>query len=91
MAGLTTQQALDLKAQGLSNEQIDRTARTTGEIIKEIEPEIMDNSISLSDETVYTVLAGMKNVVENGSAAEVFASPEFSAVFGYSGDEEEAE
>ena len=35
MAGLTTQQALDLKAQGLSNEQIDRTARTTGEIIKE--------------------------------------------------------
>ncbi|MGX8688142.1 MAG: HAD-IC family P-type ATPase, partial [bacterium] len=35
MAGLTTQQALDLKAQGLSNEQIDRTARTTGEIVKE--------------------------------------------------------
>ena len=45
---------------------------STGEVVKEFTPEIMDNSISLSDETVYTVLAGMKNVVENGSAAEVF-------------------
>lgn len=32
-----------------------------------------------------------KSVLSQGSAAEVFASPEFSAVFGYSGDEEEAE
>ena len=45
---------------------------STGELVKEAGREIMDNSISLSDETVYTVLAGMKNVVENGSAAEVF-------------------
>ncbi len=45
---------------------------STGEVVKEFEPEIMDNSVTLSDETVYTVLAGMKNVVENGSAAQVF-------------------
>ena len=32
-----------------------------------------------------------KSVLAQGSAAEVFASPEFSAVFGYSGEEEEAE
>ena len=32
-----------------------------------------------------------KSVLSQGSAEEVFASPEFSAVFGYSGDEEEAE
>ncbi len=35
MAGLTSEQVRDLTAQGLTNEQIDRTARTTGEIIKE--------------------------------------------------------
>ena len=32
-----------------------------------------------------------KSVLAQGSAAEVFASPEFSTVFGYSGEEEEAE
>ncbi len=32
-----------------------------------------------------------KSVLAQGSTAEVFASPEFSAVFGYSGEEEEAE
>ena len=32
-----------------------------------------------------------KSVLAQGSAVEVFASPEFSAVFGYSGEEEEAE
>ena len=32
-----------------------------------------------------------KSVLAQGSAEEVFASPEFSAVFGYSGEEEEAE
>ena len=32
-----------------------------------------------------------KSVLAQGSAREVFASPEFSAVFGYSGEEEEAE
>jgi len=45
----------------------------TGEIVKETSPEIMDNSISLSDDVVTTVLGGMKNVIENGSAAQVFA------------------
>ena len=32
-----------------------------------------------------------KSVLAQGPAAEVFASPEFAAVFGYSGAEEEAE
>ena len=32
-----------------------------------------------------------KSVLAQGSAEDVFASPEFSAVFGFSGEEEEAE
>ena len=32
-----------------------------------------------------------KSVLAQGTAHEVFSSPEFSAVFGYSGEEEEAE
>ena len=32
-----------------------------------------------------------KSVLAQGSPADVFASPEFSAVFGFSGEEEEAE
>ena len=32
-----------------------------------------------------------KSVLAQGTASEVFASPEFTAVFGFSGEEEEAE
>jgi len=45
----------------------------TNEIVKEAKPEIMDNSIELSDNVVTTVLGGMSKVIENGSAAQVFA------------------
>lgn len=45
----------------------------TNEILYEAEPEVYDNSIVLSDDVASTVLGAMKNVVENGSAAEVFA------------------
>lgn len=45
-----------------------------GEIIKQVEPEIIDNSITLSDSVVTTVLGAMKDVIENGTSAIVFAN-----------------
>ncbi len=44
----------------------------TDEIVYKSEPEIIDNSVSLSDSVVSTVKNGMKNVMEDGSAARVF-------------------
>lgn len=45
-----------------------------GEVIKETEPEIIGNSIPLSDSVVTTVLGGMREMIENGTSALVFAN-----------------
>ena len=45
----------------------------TDEVIKKVEPEIYDDSITLSDQVTSTVLGAMKDVIDNGSAAVVFA------------------
>lgn len=47
---------------------------STGEVVKEIEPEILDDSITLSDDVVTTVLGGMREMIENGTTALLFAN-----------------
>lgn len=46
----------------------------TDEIIKSVEPEIAGDSITLSDEVTSTVLGAMKDVIDNGTSAVVFAN-----------------
>lgn len=46
----------------------------TDELILKTEPEVADDSVSLSPNVVNTVLEGMRNVTENGSAATLFKS-----------------
>lgn len=44
----------------------------TDEVVYTSEPEVMESSVSLSQNTVSVVMEGMKNVIDNGSAASVF-------------------
>ena len=46
----------------------------TDEVIKSVEPEIVGDSITLSDTVTSTVLGAMKDVIDNGTAAIVFAN-----------------
>ena len=44
----------------------------TDEVVYTAVPEVMDDSVELSQNTVNVVMDGMKNVIDNGSAASVF-------------------
>lgn len=44
----------------------------TDSVVYSAEPEVMPDSVPLSDSTVSVVMDGMKNVIDNGSAAGVF-------------------
>lgn len=46
----------------------------TNEVVYTYEPEVADGCIEISSQTVNIVKSGMKNVMENGSAAKVFSN-----------------
>ena len=67
--------------------ELRNTKNLTEEQQKTAEGELIMKQLQPTDHVVLLD----KSVLAQGPSAEVFSSPEFSAVFGYSGDEEEAE